>query len=240
MSYDVALEVTKYLKKETHYVPLKAAFNNFQTLETSLRGSNTTFHEYIYEILDNLYKDLGMGDIPADSHLRKLLRYDVAYYACRFGQLQCIETAYAILQYGTTSPDIQPAVFCGAVQHTNGARAAFESLIHRLNFITATESDKAENSREIGSIIEAIQCLKTPELQESALDIVRYGLNDLERSHRIDIFVAVASGSYDGLVRSVVYLRNNYRNIELELGSLEAVFNALGTHIHTEELEATV
>lgn len=243
LSYDVALEVTRYLKKETHYVPLKAAFNNFQTLEISLRGANTTFQEYIFEILDNLYTDLGMVDSPDDEHMHKLLRYDVAHYACQLGQEECIRNAYlayAFSQHGPISPDFWPAVFCGAVQHPTGAEVAFRSLLNRLRTLTVTEGDRAENSREINAIIAGFRCLRSEELQTSAFDIARQGTDHLQRSHRINMFVAVASGSYSGLMMSLTYLTNNYRNLEVELGSLAEIFRLFGTHIHSEELERMV
>lgn len=243
MSYDVALEVTRYLKKETNYVPLKAAFNNFQILEISLRNSNTTIREYIYEILETLYTDIGMVDSAEDDHMHKLLRYDVANYACQLGQEECIRNAYlayAFGQQGQIAPDFWPAVFCGAVQHPTGAEAAFRSLTNRLRTLTATEGDRAENSREINAIIAGFGCLRATELQISAFDIVRQGIDHLQRSHRINMFVAVASGSFSGLRMSMSYLTSNYKNLETELGSLEQIFQLFGTQIHTQELEDMV
>jgi len=93
ISYQIPILMSKYLRNETHMVPLRTAFSKLTTIGKYLQNTKAQvlFKKYIEEILEKLYSRLGWAD--EGSHVQKLTRNSVLQMACRNEHIDCNQVA---------------------------------------------------------------------------------------------------------------------------------------------------
>ncbi|XP_071830181.1 glutamyl aminopeptidase-like [Apostichopus japonicus] len=126
LNYDVVLDMTLYLEKETEYVPWTVASDNLAWLSEILRFQNIygLFREYVVKQTTSIYASTGWGTGGAGSHLDRLLRSDIIDLACGHGNQDCLEEAVmqfnTFLSDGDVAPDIRSIVYIYGAQEMVG------------------------------------------------------------------------------------------------------------------------
>lgn len=93
ITYDVALEMTKYLNKERHHLPWDSAYSGITYLKDMFLSSGkfqylrNYFLKKVRPVLDHLTWEDG------DSHLDKLMRSNIIQLACEFADDSCLGNA---------------------------------------------------------------------------------------------------------------------------------------------------
>nr|XP_036213142.1 glutamyl aminopeptidase [Bactrocera oleae] len=108
LSYDIALDLTKYLVNEKDYVPWSVVTTKLQTLKRALLYTETyiTFKEYARQLITPIYAELGweMGD----DHLENRFRLMVINTACSLGIETCLQEAGVHFKEWLASPSVRP------------------------------------------------------------------------------------------------------------------------------------
>ncbi|XP_060526667.1 aminopeptidase N [Cylas formicarius] len=127
LSYDVALNVTKYLVNEREYVAWKAALNNFEFLHNMLvrTAHFDKFKVYITALLQDFYEELGFKEASKEDPTRVLNRMEIINQACKLGVKDCVLQAVQQFQNWRNSanpdkenfinPDLRETVYCTAI-----------------------------------------------------------------------------------------------------------------------------
>ncbi|GLV31099.1 uncharacterized protein CBL_12173 [Carabus blaptoides fortunei] len=95
LSYQVPLDMTKYLVNETEYVPWTVAASKFKGLKTLIQ-SNAVYSKlqtHVQTLLNKLYTDLSWEVKSEEGQLNRLLRAQILDLACTFGHKDCLEQA---------------------------------------------------------------------------------------------------------------------------------------------------
>ncbi|KAL7288625.1 hypothetical protein TKK_0017359 [Trichogramma kaykai] len=93
VSYDLVFEGLKYLKRETSYLPFKAAFNGIDYLSKKLINDSRIgefFRNHVQALLSKAYKNLTFNDKPDDKQSTILLRQEINSRLCNLGHSDCI------------------------------------------------------------------------------------------------------------------------------------------------------
>ena len=96
IDYDIALDATKYLVRETGYLPWKAYFTGTAYL-SQMFDANSEIRElyanHTRTIIDEAYKKLGFFENMAKDYLGQLNREQILVWACKYGHEDCIKQA---------------------------------------------------------------------------------------------------------------------------------------------------
>ncbi|XP_057652415.1 glutamyl aminopeptidase-like isoform X2 [Diorhabda carinulata] len=97
LSYKVPLELSKKLKNERDYTPWSAGSNNLLSILNRLGSTKSeqesSFKDYLINIVTPAYKEFTWTENENDSHLNKLTRTVVISLACKAGYKDCLEQA---------------------------------------------------------------------------------------------------------------------------------------------------
>ncbi|XP_063244276.1 glutamyl aminopeptidase-like isoform X1 [Bacillus rossius redtenbacheri] len=87
LDYGTALDLSRYLRRETEYVPWAAASSNIAFLRSMLSGTTAypKLRKYVRHLIHDIYNEVGWEVTPDESHLKKLLRVKVLSLACAYG-----------------------------------------------------------------------------------------------------------------------------------------------------------
>ncbi|KAK7075270.1 hypothetical protein SK128_014550 [Halocaridina rubra] len=127
LSYDVALEITAYLKKERHYVPWKAAFNNLQYIYDMLQQDPVfgALREYLLSLILPLYNHIGFDEQQGDELQVQLLRSEMVKWACLLRHQDCLQRSVSLFrrwmsnpneEFNGVSPNVADTVYCTAIR----------------------------------------------------------------------------------------------------------------------------
>ncbi|KAJ8889377.1 hypothetical protein PR048_008876 [Dryococelus australis] len=128
VGYPLALELSRYLTRETDYVPWYAALGAFTRLDARLRGAaHLHYHDfkmYVRGLLQKAVDEVGFDARPSDSHVTKLLRGLVMKWACNLGDQNCISNATKQLadsmadpSSNRIDPDMAAVVYCNGLRY---------------------------------------------------------------------------------------------------------------------------
>lgn len=237
VSYPIALNLVRYIRKEKDYAPVVVALRQLEELEKSVRGLEVNITGLFDDTLSGLYKNYE----PSASDIVKLFRTTVINFACQFGWEECIKTSHSLfdtyLRGQGVQPDLRKSMFCGAFQDisTEQISSRFEEILTQWTKISRNNYDRVVNGRHIKDIISAISCVRNEAILSSLLSISLS--NDpgmfLTTSDRLKIFTAVASGNVIGTGLALNMLTNNWQLALERYGSAVPIYNALGPNVVT-------
>nr|CAD7453868.1 unnamed protein product [Timema tahoe] len=172
LDYTTALEITKYLSRETDYIPWYSALSSLSYLNNRLRGASEydyyVFKNYLKLLLGRVYTEVGLEVQTSDGHVTKLLRNSISTWACDLGDQTCIDfsrrelAAYmANPENYLVDPDVKSVVFC------NGLRYGGEE---EWNFLWG-QYLKSEVSTEQVLILGILGCTNTESLAHRYLNL---------------------------------------------------------------------
>lgn len=132
-----ALHIVKYLKKESAYVPWRAAdpalSEFYRMMHNNVKDDYT--QDFIREISEEIYKKYGAVSTASDDYHAKLARVLAMKWACRSGNEQCLTDAHelvvkVITEGAVLEPETRTMLYC------NGMRGATqETVTAALDFI---------------------------------------------------------------------------------------------------------
>ncbi|XP_035776002.1 aminopeptidase N-like [Anopheles albimanus] len=100
LSYEIALNLLRYLSKELNYVPWSAVDRNLRTLSVLLNGSSCygLWLQYCSEFLQPIYEHMGFVTLKEDSLMQRMARELVVTWTCKVGSLHCLNESASIVE----------------------------------------------------------------------------------------------------------------------------------------------
>uniref|UniRef100_A0A1I8IA71 Aminopeptidase n=1 Tax=Macrostomum lignano TaxID=282301 RepID=A0A1I8IA71_9PLAT len=209
VDYSVPLNMTRYLLKESHYVPWRAAMSKLSLLHSMLHRSSAVygpFSAHMRRLLAPAYADLGIETARGDSHLRRLRRALISTFACQYGVSACRRDALRLFEQFASKnysvhlpPDVRRAVLCEGVASSTSAEH-WDVLYQR--------SQIEVHPGLHNDILRALACTHQPWLLNRYLD---YALDKSKiRSQDAASVFSVVSANSNGLQIVWDYMRNNW------------------------------
>lgn len=95
LPYSIPLDLTRHLSSESDYIPWSVASSKLGEISLYLRESsyNTSYKNYIRDIVSNAYSKFTWTEGPNDSHLTRLARVSVLSLACSSDHAECLSQA---------------------------------------------------------------------------------------------------------------------------------------------------
>ncbi|KAG5453777.1 Aminopeptidase Ey [Clonorchis sinensis] len=153
VSYEIFLNLTKYLEKEDAFVPWEAARRIFGYLlrMLSMDSAFGNLQAYIRTLVDRELRTVDWETmLETENHMKHLLRGSLAKLACRVGHRVCVTRAkqlYADWMAGNHTnripPSLRPTVYCTAIQW--GGQLEWQFLHNQLK--TVNRDDELSNIR---------------------------------------------------------------------------------------------
>ncbi|XP_023293113.2 aminopeptidase N [Lucilia cuprina] len=250
LSYEIALNLTRYLINEDDHAPWKAAVNAFQFIDSMFvsQGDYDLFKNYLLKLVDRVYNELGFRDSKDENNmLEHFKRVEILNMACHLGHQGCISDSVRHFQNwvqvpnpdanNPISPNLRGIVYCAAVQY--GTEAEWEFAFERYL--------KTSVSTEKEIILTALGCSKEPWILSRYLRYSISGDMGIRKQDVYRVFAAVSSNVV-GQKMAFDFIRNNWEDIKTYLGSSMSNFNTIlkfatkriNSKYHLNELEAFV
>lgn len=213
LSYEIALELSSFLERETDYIVWYSFFDTLDFLDVALsaNGNYETFKQYILTLLGKIYQNLTAEESDNDSHFTKLSRSTILPYLCRYGHVECRETALRSLREWEENdeqmvpPNLQAAFFCAAI--AEGDEDDWDFLYSKYYETPQTRSN--QRSR----IISGLGCSQDKTVLYNYLNLAINSSSDLESKHRTSVFSAVYKSGTFGLTTTFEYVKENYNAV---------------------------
>ncbi|XP_033167366.1 aminopeptidase N isoform X1 [Drosophila mauritiana] len=221
LSYETAMNLTRYLGHELGHVPWKAAVSNFIFIDSMFvnSGDYDLLKNYLLKQLKKVYDQVGFKDSQDETEdiLVKLKRADILSMACHLGHQECIAEASRHFQnwVQTPNPDsnnpivpnLRGVVYCSAIQY--GTEYEWDFAFER--FL------KTNVPGEKDLLLNALGCSKEPWLLYRFL---RRGISGqhIRKQDLFRVFAAVSS-TVVGQNIAFDFLRNNWQEIKTYMGS---------------------
>lgn len=153
LSYEIPLNLSRYLIKEKHYIPWRTAQTMFnQIKKLTYNDLKYAYNDYIKNLVGDLYNDVGWNDISDTNDLHKQLRIILIDLACGAGIEDCLDGAKKLFnEYKTNNdsskipPNLKALVFHYAIYASDD--------ISNIDFLW-------EEHNKIGSTAEKMQILQ--------------------------------------------------------------------------------
>ena len=102
MDYPFALDITRYLLKETEFIPWSPAIAELTYLGQMLQktDASNTFKTFMIKLLVNLFERLGLESGSNDEFMNIQLRVLVAKTLCGLEYEPCVQAATQVFQKG--------------------------------------------------------------------------------------------------------------------------------------------
>ncbi|XP_039964988.1 uncharacterized protein LOC120777590 [Bactrocera tryoni] len=108
LSYDIALDLTKYLVNERDYIPWRVVVTKLLSLKSALMYSETyiNFKQYARQLITPIYEELGWE--LGEDHLENRFRSMVLSAACSLGVEACLQDAAVHFKAWLANPTVRP------------------------------------------------------------------------------------------------------------------------------------
>ncbi|XP_023035875.2 uncharacterized protein LOC6650874 [Drosophila willistoni] len=108
LPYATAFDMTKYLEKETDYVPWSVAASRLTSLKRTLyyTSSYKKYKAYATELIEPIYTSLGWS--TDEEHLNNLLRVTALSASCSLGLEACLTEVGLQFNSWLANPDVRP------------------------------------------------------------------------------------------------------------------------------------
>uniref|UniRef100_A0A034V8K5 Aminopeptidase N n=2 Tax=Bactrocera dorsalis TaxID=27457 RepID=A0A034V8K5_BACDO len=232
LSYETALNLTRYLKHEMDHVPWKAAMTAFNFIDSMLvnQGDYDILKNYLLDLLENVYKDVSPNNFTDDADkgedmLKLFKRVEILNMACHLGHRDCIlESARHFQNWievpnpdtnNPIPPNLRGIVYCTAIQYGNEFEWDFAFQRYR--------STSVSTEKEL--LLSALGCSLEPWILSRYLRRSISG-DDIRKQDVYRVFAAVSSNVV-GQQIAFDFMRNNWNEIKNYLGSTMSNINAI-------------
>uniref|UniRef100_A0A1I8GVI5 Aminopeptidase n=1 Tax=Macrostomum lignano TaxID=282301 RepID=A0A1I8GVI5_9PLAT len=212
LDYSIPLNMTKYLKSETHYVPWSSALSKIGYLHSMLHRQSPEYgplSAYMRDLLEGAFNDVGLDNKDTDTHLTKLKRGLIVSSACLYRLRSCETAATNKFEEfvnssftSTITPDIRRRVLC------EGVATSFVAVWDRLFEFSKTVAHPGTQN----DIIRSLACTNEPWILNRYLD---YALDEskIRRQDVSTVFSSVAANP-NGLQIVWDFLQRNWNQIQ--------------------------
>ncbi|XP_011870129.1 PREDICTED: uncharacterized protein LOC105563274 [Vollenhovia emeryi] len=238
-NYDTLLDGLLYLKRETNYLPFKAAFNGFEYLNKRFTGHDATyfnFKVYVHSLLENINLHLGYEDREDDDWLQILLRREVNNWLCNFDDQECVTIYTEKFQKWKTDgirikPNERTTAYCVAIRH--GSPDNWKFLWEEY-----TNSDYPSDQTVI---LNALGCSQdTSILQEYLLKAISsFDKNQIRKQDSTTVFAAVYNSGLIGAETVLDFVDQYHKEMEEYYGgqgTIATILDGASQRLSTFEL----
>ncbi|XP_071824973.1 aminopeptidase N-like isoform X3 [Apostichopus japonicus] len=210
LTYDIALDMTKYLKNELDFIPWEATLTVFAYIR-DMFSRNAGFgdlEKYMLCQINTLYTAVGFEDDPNDAHLDQYNRINAVDTACYYGNEDCL--ANATREYNEymsddinekVSPNLRTQVYCYGIRE--GGAEEWEFGLEK--YINSTDS--AEKSKWLF----ALSCSSEPWILSRYLN---YMLDEtVVRKQDASYVIRYVARNYVGRALAWDFLRSEWDTI---------------------------
>lgn len=125
VKYSQAIDIVRYLKNETHYIPWLAAINqNLGYLAQRVKTDDAEIFEwFINDLMTNVYDKLTINEIETtDRRIDIYNRVNILTWMCKYGHDGCIKYATSAFDdymnsYKKVAKNHRSLVYCNAIRH---------------------------------------------------------------------------------------------------------------------------
>ncbi|KYN33599.1 Aminopeptidase N [Trachymyrmex septentrionalis] len=240
LNYDTILEGLSYLKRETNYLPFKAAFNGFEYLNRRFTGHDIQhpfIKSYISSLIDGINAQLGYEDQEYDDRLTVLLRQEVNNWLCKLGNDECINNyaeKYKKWKGDATTrikPNERPTAYYVAIRH-----GTFEDWDFLWN-----EYVHSNCATDKIVILKALGYSQNTTILEKYLNsaISSYSTSRIRKQDSTSVFAAVYNSGLLGAEYVLDFVEKYHQQMEEYYGgqgTIAAILNGASQHFSTENL----
>jgi aminopeptidase N len=228
LNYDMVFEGLLFLKRETNYLPFKAAFNGLEYISRRFTGhvEHSLFKVYVKSLLENINFQLEHMDDENDDQLTVLLRQEVNKWLCNFDDTECVKDKtdkFNQWKEDTINARIKPIertlAYCEAIKR--GTSEDWEFLWDEY-FISNYADDQVV-------ILNALGCSSNTTILEQYL---MYAISNYE-AHRIrkhdgkTVFAAVYNSGLLGAEFVLDFVERHYKEMEEYYGGQSIIATIL-------------
>nr|CAD7397437.1 unnamed protein product [Timema poppensis] len=239
LNYGTALSLTKYLSRETDYIPWYSALTGFNYINRRIRGMSEydhhTFKKYILKLFEHVQDSLGYDELEIDSHTTKINRNLIMSWLCNYEVKSC--TDYATREFAALmndpdsyyiSPNLKSVVYCNGLRF--GGEEEWDFLWNRyLNHNVNTEQV---------IILGVLGCTKNETLAHRYLRKTISANSSIRSQDQYRIYSSVNNNHY-GIEHSISFLEENYREIyefnNNSTSSIVSVISGISGSISSQE-----
>ncbi|XP_043289822.1 uncharacterized protein [Venturia canescens] len=240
LDYDTALTGLNYIKRETNYLPFKAAFSALEYLHERFAGQ-PNYHDikaHSLSIIKNTYEKLGYEDRVGDDRLTILLRQKINNWACKFDHEMCIEKSRFYFSEWRTKSKMVPknqkvAAYCSAIRY--GSSEDWDFLWDQYF--------KSNCASEQAVILEALACSRNTTILENYLlkAVTPFHESRIRKQDSTTVFKAVYSSGILGAEYVMDFVKKHH-SIMAEYdggyGIVNTVLSGASRYYSTEDLIA--
>ncbi|XP_075149907.1 suppressor of ER stress-induced death [Haematobia irritans] len=250
LSYDLALNLTRYLVHEEDTTAWKAAINAFNFLDAMFgsMGEYDMFKSYLLKLLNNLYTKLGFVPSKDENNmLEHFLRSEILNIACHLGHRECIDQSLLKFQNWMQDPnpdvnnpisaDLRSIIYCTAIAY--GTEAEWDFAYERFK--------KSSVSTEKEILLSALGCSREPWIVSRFLQYSITGEHDIRKQDVYRVFMGVSANvvgqkiAFDFIHSNWEYMKSYLSNAMLTYNMvLEVVTKRFNTKYQFAELETFV
>lgn len=212
LPYSIPMEMIKYLKDETHYVPWLSALSKLAYVHSMLHRQSSEygpFSAYMRSLLEPAFRQVGLKANASDSHLTRLKREQIVASACLFGVRDCEKSAkvefenYVNSNYSySIEPDVRRRVLCEGV--VTSFVVVWDALF--------AQTKRVSHPGAQLDIIRSLACTSEPWILNRYLDYALDG-DKIRRQDASSVFSAVAANP-NGLQIVWDYLQRKWDEIQ--------------------------
>nr|XP_022919428.1 uncharacterized protein LOC111428220 [Onthophagus taurus] len=218
INYDIPLRLSRYLTRETEYIPLATFLKSASFLNNYLISTEhyDNFKPFVIESLKTAYETLKIAD--STNHVEKLNRAQLISWMCRFEEENCTNDVHEKLlelQSKTESalPDLQNPYYCGGMRKADDIKTKFEYLLERYENESVEYLERARIVSGLGCSLneEYLTHLLKFAIGKNPDEYKDFVLHDVDKQ---TAFSAVYSSSEIGLKTALNFVADNFADVK--------------------------
>ncbi|XP_077296647.1 uncharacterized protein LOC143918582 [Arctopsyche grandis] len=213
LNYATTFDLLFHLKEEVDFIPWLTVLPGINTLNLVMPAATNfnKYREFLRQISDKVYKNVGFEPKPNDDYVTKMNRNIILNIACNAGNVNCKENSNKKLEQLTQNynmtidPDVRASVYCSGIRDaTNDLWKFFWS-----KYINATS-----NSEKV-TILTYLACSEDIEiLQDYLMLTVENNSGLFDNRHRYTVLQSVINAGYVGVDQAVKFITTNFAAIK--------------------------
>ncbi|XP_067625622.1 membrane alanyl aminopeptidase-like isoform X2 [Eurosta solidaginis] len=218
IEYDLALKILEYLATEIEYVPWSSAFSGYSYIHIRFGGDIQSFAEYILELTDKAYKELGFDELTSDTASDIYTRDKILSWSCQFGNVDCIEKSkkhFAKIDTTAVPVNIRSVVYCNALRYGN--ESDYDTLFQK--FL------KSNSATEKTLIISSLGCVKNIDLIEKYFWAIIS--DDIRRQDKASALSSLYTSNNENVAPVFKLVTDNFEKLATSLGDHSKVASAI-------------
>ncbi|XP_058405888.1 glutamyl aminopeptidase isoform X1 [Diceros bicornis minor] len=240
LDYKVALNLTKYLRMEEHYIPWQIAITAVTYVISMFEDDNELYpliEDYFQRQVKPIADSLGWND--AGDHLTKLLRATVLEFACKMGDAEALNNASQLFQQwlsGTVSlpVNLRLLVYRYGMQ-TSGNETSWNYALDQYQ--------KTSLAQEKQKLLYGLASVNNVTLLSRYLDLVK----DSSIIKTQDVFTVIRYISYNSYGKTMAwkwiqlnweYLVDRFTITDRTLGRIVTIAEPFNTELQLWEMES--